>query len=229
MASKTFDFPVPFSPAMQVKGPKSMDKSRRFLEPVRLRCASACGLRKFGRADRRASELRQPGDEARHRDARPRLSERSGDATRQASGSSGAGSGPVVRSDPVRGWATRRQGGKAFRDGTLDDRSRRRLIRFAKGEENLERFCDRLLDGNGGSGGHGGSGGSGGGNGSGGSGGGDDGGDGPGGDGSRPPVSFHPVPRSALAPDASVATGPGAGSRALPEPAADAPASVRAR
>ncbi len=117
---------------------------------------------------------------------------------------------------------------KAFRDGTLDDKSRRRLIRFAKGEENLERFCDRLLDGNGGSGGHGGSGGSGGGNGSGGSGG-DDGDDGPGGDGSRPPVSFHPVPRSALAPDASTATGPDAGSRAVPEPAGDAPASVRAR
>ncbi|MFE9457193.1 hypothetical protein [Streptomyces californicus] len=117
---------------------------------------------------------------------------------------------------------------KAFRDGTLDDRSRRRLIRFAKGEENLERFCDRLLDGDGGSGGHGGSGGSGGGNGSGGSGGGDDGDDGPGG-GSRPPVSFHPVPRSAVAPDAGAATDAAAGSQALPEPEGDAPASVRAR
>ncbi|MFH8881648.1 hypothetical protein [Streptomyces californicus] len=118
---------------------------------------------------------------------------------------------------------------KAFRNGTLDDRSRRRLIRFAKGEENLERFCDRLLDGEGGSGGHGGSGGSGGGNGSGGSGGGDDGDDGPGGDGSRPPVSFHPVPRSAPPPGASAATGAGAGSQALPGPEGDAPASVSAR
>lgn len=74
---------------------------------------------------------------------------------------------------------------KAFRDGTLDERSRRHLIQLAKGEENLDRFCDRLLDG-------GGSGGSDGGGSSGGGGGGDD--DGPGDGGSLPPVSFEPAP-----------------------------------
>lgn len=90
---------------------------------------------------------------------------------------------------------------KAFRGGTLDDRSRRQLIQLAKGEKNLERFCDRLLDGDGGSGGSGGNGGSGG------SGAGDDdddddgGQNGPGGGGSLPPVSFHPVPRSGVAPE----------------------------
>ncbi|MFD3971397.1 hypothetical protein [Streptomyces cyaneofuscatus] len=73
---------------------------------------------------------------------------------------------------------------KAFRDGTLDERSRRHLIQLAKGEENLERFCDRLLGG-GGSGGPGG-GGSGG--------GGDDDGPGDGDGGSLPPVSFEPAP-----------------------------------
>lgn len=65
---------------------------------------------------------------------------------------------------------------KAFRDGTLDERSRRQLVQLAKGEENLERFCDRLLGGAG-SGGPG-------------SGGGDGDGDG----GSLPPVSFEPAP-----------------------------------
>ncbi|MEV1049177.1 hypothetical protein [Streptomyces sp. NPDC049916] len=82
---------------------------------------------------------------------------------------------------------------KAFRDGTLDERSRRQLIEMAKGERNLERFCDRLLGEHGGGGGNGG--GSGG---SGGSGGDDDGdhnGPGNGGGGQLPPVSFHPVPR----------------------------------
>ncbi|MFF3992446.1 hypothetical protein ACFYX8_03950 [Streptomyces cyaneofuscatus] len=72
---------------------------------------------------------------------------------------------------------------KAFRDGTLDERSRRHLIQLAKGEENLERFCDRLLGG----------GGSGGSDGGGSSGGGGD-GDGPGGGGSLPPISFEPAP-----------------------------------
>lgn len=100
---------------------------------------------------------------------------------------------------------------KAFRDGTLDDRSRQRLIRFAKGEKNLERFCGRLLDEDGGSGGNGGSGGSGG---SGGGGGDDDDDDddqgGPGdGDGGLPPVSFHPVPRSGVAPEARAGTDTG--------------------
>ncbi|MEV7167364.1 hypothetical protein AB0N60_35355 [Streptomyces microflavus] len=68
---------------------------------------------------------------------------------------------------------------KAFRAGTLDERSRRQLVQLAKGEENLERFCDRLLNG-------GGSGGSGG--------GGDDDGPGDGDGGSLPPVSFEPAP-----------------------------------
>ncbi|MFB8141203.1 hypothetical protein [Streptomyces parvus] len=86
---------------------------------------------------------------------------------------------------------------KAFRAGTLDDRSRRQLIELAKGEKNLERFCDRLLGGNGGSGGSGGSGGGGGGDDD-----DDDGGqNGPGDGGSLPPVSFHPVPRAAAAPE----------------------------
>ncbi|MEU0356233.1 hypothetical protein [Streptomyces cyaneofuscatus] len=73
---------------------------------------------------------------------------------------------------------------KAFRDGTLDERSRRHLVQLAKGEKNLERFCDRLLGG-GGSGGSDGGGSSGG--------GGDEGGPG-GGGGSLPPVSFEPAP-----------------------------------
>ncbi|MFD4694688.1 hypothetical protein [Streptomyces sp. NPDC058463] len=45
-----------------------------------------------------------------------------------------------------------------YRDGTLSDASERRLVRLAKGERNLDRFCDRLLDGDGGSGGSGGDG-----------------------------------------------------------------------
>ncbi|WP_430480528.1 hypothetical protein ACQZM9_12110 [Streptomyces sp. P11-1] len=71
---------------------------------------------------------------------------------------------------------------KAFRAGTLDERSRRQLIQLAKGEENLERFCDRLLGGSG-SGGPGN-----------GSGGGDGDGPGDGDGGSLPPVSFEPAP-----------------------------------
>ncbi|MFJ2027035.1 hypothetical protein ACIODW_24945 [Streptomyces sp. NPDC087897] len=116
---------------------------------------------------------------------------------------------------------------KAFRNGTLDERSRRQLIQFAKGEENLERFCDRVLDGDGGDGGSGDHG-SGGGHGSGGSDGGDDDDDGPkapGDGGSLPPVSFHPVPRSAATPETGA--GADAGSRALPE--SDGPVAVRAR
>ncbi|MFH9237245.1 hypothetical protein ACH4KO_04735 [Streptomyces anulatus] len=106
---------------------------------------------------------------------------------------------------------------KAFRDGTLDDRSRRELIRFAKGEKNLERFCDRLLDGSDGSGGSGGSGG-----------GDDDGGQsGPGdGDGgSLPPVSFHPVPRSGVAPE----PGADADTEVTPLPKSTGAASVLTR
>ncbi|WP_330445696.1 hypothetical protein [Streptomyces anulatus] len=107
---------------------------------------------------------------------------------------------------------------KAFRDGTLDDRSRRELIRFAKGEKNLERFCDRLLDGNGGSGGSGGDGDDGD----------DDGGQsGPGdGDGgSLPPVSFHPVPRSGVAPEPAA----GADTEVPPLPKSTGAASVLTR
>ncbi len=33
MASETFDLPIPFAPAMQVKGPKRMSMSRKFLKP----------------------------------------------------------------------------------------------------------------------------------------------------------------------------------------------------
>lgn len=91
---------------------------------------------------------------------------------------------------------------KAFRAGTLDDRSRRQLVQLAKGERNLERFCDRLLDGGGGNGGNGGGGGSGGSGGGDGDGGQNGPGDGDGG-GSRPPVSFLPAPRSAPAGEAA--------------------------
>ncbi|WP_411081978.1 hypothetical protein [Streptomyces sp. cmx-18-6] len=77
---------------------------------------------------------------------------------------------------------------KAFRDGTLDERSRRQLIQLAKGEQNVQRFCDRLLGGGNGPG-------------SGkddGKGDGKDGGHGEGpreGDGDPlPPVSFQPAP-----------------------------------
>ncbi|MFH8358091.1 hypothetical protein ACH4FV_00730 [Streptomyces anulatus] len=107
---------------------------------------------------------------------------------------------------------------KAFRDGTLDDRSRRELIRFAKGEKNLERFCDRLLDGSDGSGGSGGS-----------DGGGDDDDDGgqsgPGDGGSLPPVSFHPVPRSGVAPEPEA----GADTEVAPLPRSTGTASVLTR
>ncbi|MFD5943471.1 hypothetical protein [Streptomyces griseus] len=95
---------------------------------------------------------------------------------------------------------------KAFREGTLDDRSRRQLVEFAKGEKNLERFCDRLLDGGGPGGGGGGNGGSGGGDGD--DDDDDDGQNGPGDGGSLPPVSFHPVPRSGVAPDTDAGTSP---------------------
>ncbi|MFG3392158.1 hypothetical protein [Streptomyces parvus] len=117
---------------------------------------------------------------------------------------------------------------KAFRAGTLDDRSRRQLIEFAKGEKNLERFCDRLLGGNGGNGGGGGNGGSGG------SGGGDgdddddDGGqNGPGDGGSLPPVSFHPVPRAAAAPEDGA--GAGADAEVPPLPMSSGAATVLTR
>ncbi|MFE2290133.1 hypothetical protein [Streptomyces sp. NPDC059452] len=80
---------------------------------------------------------------------------------------------------------------KAFRDGTLDEASRRQLIQLAKGEENLERFCDRLLGG-GRPGGPGDSSGGG----SGGGGGRDDDGPADGDGGSLPPVSFEPAPEA---------------------------------
>ncbi|MFD9503538.1 hypothetical protein [Streptomyces sp. NPDC060035] len=72
-----------------------------------------------------------------------------------------------------------------YREGTLSDASERRLIRLAKGERNLDRFCDRLLDQDGGSGASTGDG----------SGGTDDGKDtGEGGEGSLPSVSFRTPP-----------------------------------
>lgn len=72
-----------------------------------------------------------------------------------------------------------------YREGTLTDASERRLIRLAKGERNLGRFCDRLLDQDGGSGGSNG----------GGPDGTDDGKDaGEGGEGSLPSVSFRTPP-----------------------------------
>ncbi|MFE9300065.1 hypothetical protein [Streptomyces sp. NPDC006856] len=92
---------------------------------------------------------------------------------------------------------------KAFREGTLDDRSRRQLVEFARGEKNLERFCDRLGGDAGSGGGSGGNGGSGGGDGD----DDDDGGPrGPGDGGSLPPVSFQPLPRAATAPEDRVGT-----------------------
>ncbi|MFI8434961.1 hypothetical protein ACIGJO_14595 [Streptomyces sp. NPDC079020] len=88
-----------------------------------------------------------------------------------------------------------------YRDGKLDETSRRRLIRLAKGEKNLERFCERLLDGADGDG-QGGDG--------------DNGGDGEQGEGggnggSLPAISFHPQPAGAGA-----APGAGTGSFAGP-------------
>ncbi|UZI29181.1 hypothetical protein [Streptomyces sp. VB1] len=122
---------------------------------------------------------------------------------------------------------------KAFRDGSLDDRSRRQLIRLAKGEKNLERFCDRLLDESGGSGGSGGNGGNGGSGGSGGSGGGgdDEGQNGPGdGDGGAlPPVSFNPAPRSGVAPETDTGTDTGTDTEAPPLPKSSGVASMLAR
>ncbi|MFJ4966157.1 hypothetical protein ACIP6P_27535 [Streptomyces sp. NPDC088729] len=75
---------------------------------------------------------------------------------------------------------------KALHGGTLDGRDRRRLRELAKGENDLERFCSRLLGGAGDGGDHGG-------------GDGDPGPGGPGGPGgneggSLPPVSFLSMP-----------------------------------
>ncbi|MEE1741906.1 hypothetical protein [Streptomyces sp. BE147] len=93
-----------------------------------------------------------------------------------------------------------------YRDGKLDETSRRRLIRLAKGEKNLERFCERLLDeadgdGQGGDGGNGdGEPGEGGGNG-----------------GSLPAISFRTQPAGAgTGPGAGAAPGAGTGSFAGP-------------
>lgn len=71
---------------------------------------------------------------------------------------------------------------RAYRDGTLSAASERWLVRLAKGERNLERFCDRLLDGDGSSGGDGPDG--------------TDGGKGPGDgtEGSLPSISFRTPP-----------------------------------
>ncbi|MFD7617984.1 hypothetical protein [Streptomyces sp. NPDC059802] len=38
---------------------------------------------------------------------------------------------------------------RAYRDGTLDDKRRRKLEALAKGARNLDRFCDRVLEGSG--------------------------------------------------------------------------------
>ncbi|MFD9426036.1 MULTISPECIES: hypothetical protein [unclassified Streptomyces] len=84
---------------------------------------------------------------------------------------------------------------RAYRDGKLNDSSRRRLIELAKGEKNLKRFCDRLLDEEDGNG-HGDGDGAGPGK-----------GDGEGGGGSLPSISFR-----TQAPKA--ATGPGIGTGA---------------
>jgi len=49
MASKTFDFPAPFSPAIQVNGPKSTSRSRRFLKPsTSKRVSTRCSLGRNG-------------------------------------------------------------------------------------------------------------------------------------------------------------------------------------
>ncbi|MET7370159.1 hypothetical protein ABZS61_30660 [Streptomyces sp. NPDC005566] len=71
---------------------------------------------------------------------------------------------------------------RAYREGTLSAASERWLIRLAKGERNLDRFCDRLLDGDGSSGGDGPDGGEGG----------KDPGDGS--EGSLPSISFRTPP-----------------------------------
>ncbi|MFI1222698.1 MULTISPECIES: hypothetical protein [unclassified Streptomyces] len=142
---------------------------------------------------------REPGAD------RPGSPDRPGDDGREEPSGGGDGQdnrpdGPGGDTDSGNWYEKSVKACKAFRSGTLDERSRRQLIELAKGEDNLERFCDRLLGGGGGSGGGNGSGGPGG-------GGDDDGGQsGPGdGDGgSLPPVSFHPVPRSGVAPEAGV-------------------------
>ncbi|MER7551214.1 hypothetical protein ABTX86_14665 [Streptomyces anulatus] len=171
-------------------------------------------------AERTGDTGREPGED------RPGSQDRPGGDGREETAGSGEGQdeqpGGSGDDTPPGNWYEQSvKACKAFRDGTLDDRSRRELIRFAKGEKNLERFCDRLLDGSGGSGGNGGSGGSGG-------DGDDDGGQsGPGdGDGgSLPPVSFHPVPRSGVAPEPAA----GADNEVPPLPKSTGAASVLAR
>ncbi|MGA6171362.1 hypothetical protein ACPEIF_14075 [Streptomyces sp. NPDC012600] len=157
-------------------------------------------------------ESRQPG--ASEEPARPqpdgtgRENGRNGTGDRDrpgGSGREGASTDPTGREERPGGSGDGRGQGdnwhekavkacQAFRDGTLDERSRRHLIQLAKGEENLERFCDRLLGGGDGGGGTGGGVGGPGGSVGGGGGGGDD--DRPGDGGSLPPVSFEPAPEA---------------------------------
>ncbi|MFF3173057.1 hypothetical protein ACFVQ0_10560 [Streptomyces sp. NPDC057900] len=128
-----------------------------------------------------------------------------------------------------------------YRDGKLDDDSRRRLEALAKGARNLDRFCERMLDAagdKGGSGDNNGNGGNNGNNGSGqdgdGDGGGNSGNSGNGGDsdgdghspsggfGSLPSIGFSPAspqPSTAFAgtdPAAGPGTDPGADAGASP-------------
>lgn len=119
-----------------------------------------------------------------------------------------------------------------YREGTLDNRSKRRLIRLAKGEGNLDRFCDRLLD-EAGQNGDGGAGNDSGGN---DGGGGDDGDTGDGSGGSLPSVSFDKSPTAVAAngdadrvagdASSSAPTAPSASSGAGSEPTATGSAAL---
>ncbi|MEU8697434.1 hypothetical protein AB0C61_07055 [Streptomyces sp. NPDC048680] len=124
-----------------------------------------------------------------------------------------AGKPDTSQDDPSGAWyAKTLKACRAYRDGKLDDARRRRLEALAKGARNLDRFCDRMLDGSGNSQ----------------NGGGDSGGDGDspsGGSGSLPSIGFTPVsprPSTAFAgtdPATNPGTGPGT------EPASDVSAS----
>ncbi|NED12103.1 hypothetical protein, partial [Streptomyces sp. SID9124] len=70
-----------------------------------------------------------------------------GKGTGRSGGNGGSGSGTW--------YAKSLKACRDYREGKLDDDRRTRLEALAKGARNLDRFCDRLLDGKGGQGGQG--------------------------------------------------------------------------
>ncbi|HEY9437539.1 MAG TPA: hypothetical protein VIS29_02595, partial [Streptomyces sp.] len=84
-----------------------------------------------------------PDNGSKDTDARGRNG--TGDGSENATGARGKAGDPTDAEARELYEKTLRQC-RHYREGTLDDRSRRRLIQLAKGEANLDRFCDHLLD-----------------------------------------------------------------------------------